>query len=142
MSDDARIKRPDRLSGYMESHRPIAIALLNLAVWLAAIFAIRLVPDSTAGLVSGATVLSAALGAFIVPNRPRSSILLTAISGIVSTALILSVYAYMTGFRLGMKVGGVGSPFDAIATFTAIYLTILMCVYAVDLISKFLRRDN
>jgi hypothetical protein len=142
MSKRPYLSKPHGPAGYFSSNRAIAIALLNFAVWLAAIFLNQIIPDSTAYLVSGATVLSAALGADILPDRLMFTGLLIAISGAASTALILTVYTHATGFRLGMKVGGVGDATDAIATFTAIYLAVLSLVHAVNLCSDILRRDR
>ncbi|MEP9389560.1 hypothetical protein [Mesorhizobium sp. KR9-304] len=141
MYEGSHLSKPRGLAGYVSSNRATAIALLNLAVWLTAIFLDQFIPDSTAYLISGATVMSAGLGADILPDRLTAS-LLPAISGIASTALILTVYAHLTGLRLGMKVGGVGDSVDAIATFTAIYLSVLFLVYAVNLTSGFLRRGS
>ena len=124
--------------------RAVAIVLLNVVTWMIAIFANKILPDPgwTGVFSSSATVMSAALGAGFLPARPRLTSFLIAISGIASTASILTIYTHMTGFRLGMMVGGVGGATDAIATFTALYLAVLSFVYAVDLLSGFFRSGS
>ena len=86
------------------------MVLVDFVVWFIAILLEHIFPEEIGhSAVPGAIVISAAFGAAATSSSFPNRVWLTGFTGVASTALILSLYAALKGFRLGMAAGGTGT---------------------------------
>ena len=112
-------------------YRGTAVVIVNLAAWLFAFLWDYFVPEQIFDAVARAAVLSGTFGGALASTNSLKNAGLTAFAGIGSTVLILSLYVPLTGFRIGMAVGGIGTSFDAILSLTAFYALMFLLIFAI-----------
>ncbi|MCV3241833.1 hypothetical protein [Mesorhizobium sp. ZC-5] len=131
---------PSAYAIWVTSHRKTSIVALNCIAWFIALAVIRLVPDSESHVA--ATVLSGVLGTTMMPNKWNRSNLLIAVSGAVSTALLVAVYGQITGVRIGMVSGNPGTMIGFVAASTTAYLMLFALIYSVVLGENFISKKR
>ncbi|QKD02227.1 hypothetical protein [Mesorhizobium loti] len=119
-------------------YRGTTVVLVNVVAWFLAFLLQHFAPEEIVAAVSGAVVLSGAIGGALALTNSRRQSALTAMAGLVSTILSLCLFVPLTGFRLGMAVGGVGTAFDAILCFTVIYTLMFLFIFAVEFAANWL----
>ncbi|RAZ88957.1 hypothetical protein DPM33_21250 [Mesorhizobium hawassense] len=113
------------------SYRGTAVVIVNVAAWLFAFLLQHFVPEQTSTAVAGASVLSGTIGGGWASANSLKNAGATALAGTVSTILLLSLFVQLTGFRLGMAVGGIGTSSDAILSFTGFYSLMFLVIFAI-----------
>lgn len=119
-----------------------AVVIVNSAAWLLAFLFAYLAPEHIAGAVTGASVLSGTIGGGWASTHSLKNAGITALAGIVSTMLLLSLYVPLTGFRIGTAVGGIGTSFEAILSLTAFYILMFLFIFAVESVASWLGRKR
>ena len=116
------------------------MVLVNLVVWFIAILLEYIFPEEIGhSAVPGAIVISAAFCAAATSSSFPRRVWLTGLTGVASTTLILSLYAALKGFRLGMAADETGNFLETILVFTAIYALMLLAIYAIEFAANFFR---
>ncbi|QKC82297.1 hypothetical protein [Mesorhizobium sp. NZP2077] len=120
-----------------------AVVMVNVATWLLAFLLEHFVPEQISTGVAGTAVLSGTIGGGLASANSLKNAGLMALVGMVSTTLLLSLFVPLTSFRLGMAVGGIGTSFYAILSFTGFYTLMFLLIFAIESAANWLgrRRD-
>jgi hypothetical protein len=138
--------QPERSAGNVRSSYlpgPVfGIALTNVLIWGVAVWGEHYASAGVGKIVPLTMALTGIVCGSAVSARPRRAALRIGLTGILTTAFILTVYSSQVGFRLGMDAPVRAKLPTTVLTITAMYTFVVLMFYLVHAAEGYFRRRN